>query len=236
MGAFDDIIAAFGGGTPEPAPAAPMFQQIGALPQAGPLRNRDWDETVPRMRALMDQAQRKAMGDLVAQTRITRTPVYTVPREDWKEGTSLALYYPQVKSIQTPEGNLQTLSARILPHESAHDIFQKAGLGQSSAELLKGMTPSAGVMDQLRGYPGTYKLTPETVANEGLAYSVGDWGRGPFVYHVADQIKDPALADQLKRLHRNAVLTNERIMSPMEKFGQWIQNTFELPPILPKGK
>lgn len=129
------------------------------------------------------------------------------------------------KHIEVRPGALQEDGAFIIPHESTHAIFDKAGLAPSATSLLNSSTgPGLGLRasQMISGNPDLYPPMPELpegqftdrtvvnahlqrMANEGLAYSVGTPEGTPYVEHVASRISDPALAQQLLRLHRNAL-------------------------------
>jgi hypothetical protein len=164
-----------------------------------------------------------------AQTRITRTPVYQTIGDDWPDGKA-AEYDPATKRITV----LGFSNARKdIPHESAHALFDAAGLAPASGQLTSqgpGLSLEARSLinyfpqlyKPLAGFdPAEVKRHQEMMADEGLAYSIGNAEGTPYVEYVASRIGDPAIAAQLRRLHNNALANNSTgnlLRSPMEDF------------------
>ncbi len=144
----------------------------------------------------------------IAASRITRTPIYPPEGFPWPENKA-GDYSPISNQIQIKGGYLQEVPSFVIPHESAHAIFNQAGL-EPSAPALANSGPGPQAQSLIAIAPNLYRQTPETMANEGLAYSIGTHEGTPFVEHVASRISDPALAQQLLRLHRNALATRGR--------------------------
>jgi hypothetical protein len=163
----------------------------------------------------------------IADTRISRTPIYQTTGDGWPEGKA-AEYDPATKRISVL-GLDNGRARRDIPHESAHAIFDKAGLAPASGKLVSGVPPEVNALISyfpqlyrpLSGTdPSELKRHREMIADEGLAYSVGRDEGTPYVEHVASQIKDSAIAAQLLRLHRNALANNSTgnlLRSPIDE-------------------
>lgn len=151
---------------------------------------------VSRLQGFLQQIGR---GQPVAQSRITRTPIY---QESGLPGA--AGYYPSSNTIGVKPEYMEGLNYPVVPHESSHAIFSNANLTPLAGQLV-GQVPWQ-AQAEVNSSPDLYTtLDKATMANEGLGYSIGkEWGT-PYVEHVASRIKDPAIAQQLLRLHRNAL-------------------------------
>lgn len=134
----------------------------------------------------------------VAYSRISRTPIYTGSVPTGSGGQ----YNRLTKSITLPPEALQH-APEAVQHESAHALYDQAGFGLTP----KAETLSVPSLMNILDHPELYgsKPDPRTIANEGLAYSVGtEWGE-PYVKQIASQMKDRKLAEKLLRLHQNAI-------------------------------
>lgn len=146
----------------------------------------------------------------VAQSRFTRTPIYSSTGADWPENKGGEYRDGRITvrqdELQSPE------SGQLITHESAHDIFQRAGLTPLAGQLLaRGPELPTRATSRIYSNPQLYVNPAKDdalLANEGLAYSLG-WPQGtPYVEWVASQIQDPALAQQLLRMHQNRIEAN----------------------------
>jgi hypothetical protein len=154
----------------------------------------------------------------VAQSRITKTPIYQADTNErnWGEG-QLAEYNPDTDSIAVRPSSFQGSASStdpnpMIPHESAHAIYEKSKLVPASV-LKSGMPSGSRMQSSASGSP--FSVTPfsfeeqwrqdKSRANEGLAYSIGLPEATPFIESVASQIRDPNIAQQLRRLHYNAL-------------------------------
>jgi hypothetical protein len=172
--------------------------------------------------AALQKAASLGLGVPAAMTRITRTPVFE-GGEGWP-ATKGGQYDPNTGAITVlPEG-MQPFY-RILPHESAHAIYDQAGLSQITPQLFGPTMPHLppAAVNQIQIHPELYpiigtrsssgmpsfKQDREILSNEGLAFSIGDPAGTPFVEAIANKIKDPALAAELLRLHHNALGTRK---------------------------
>lgn len=138
----------------------------------------------------------------VAYSRLTRTPIRT--SEDLPD--DLGGVYDNGEITLRPE-ELQR-SSFIIPHESAHAIYDQGRLKDMAASLAShvGEGPRNRVLgSSVYRQMGPYSGSPEQVSDEGLAFSVGDRDETPYVNYSASQLKNPKLAETLKRLHRNSI-------------------------------
>jgi hypothetical protein len=131
----------------------------------------------------------------VAYSRITHSPISV---ED----------QPGLKG--TYKGGAITISPEqwgIVPHESAHQIYDKAGLAAQAPQLAPQVSEAN--RNLIAATPvyrqGPNAGTPDQVANEGLGFSIGQPTETDYVEKVASAIKDPVLATRLRRLNSNAL-------------------------------
>lgn len=137
---------------------------------------------------------RMVKGNPNAYTRITRTPIYHEQLQDGAEGQ-----YKESRilpgHIVMPPGNMDPNTLR---HESAHAIYDKAGLEGMAGRLAGQVSPR--LREQFSNQPMYNANDPYTVSNEGLGWSVGDPRERGYVNHVASQISDPLQRQRLLRL------------------------------------
>jgi hypothetical protein len=147
-----------------------------------------------------------------AYSRITRTPLYIRPQEKLGAGVA-GRYHPPSGSMTVSRATVEPGSewANPIPHESAHVIYDRAGLGEYAGDLL-GLIPQQAV-DILRSAMEKYPSFSSQDAgvrirrfvDEGLGYSIGQpWGTA-YVNAVAARIRDPKLRARLLRLHANGL-------------------------------
>lgn len=189
--------------------------------------------------SLADVDEEDLYNKPIAQSRITRTPIYQVPGDKWDSNkggeynsttrNSLGGIW-EPANIKVRQGEMSP-GSDIIPHESTHAIYDQAGLNSVS---LGDIPPHA--MDRLLGAPNLYPMSTSRpagqpydayaervnaksranmIANEGLAYSVGTAQGDSYVRDVADQIKDPVLRQQLLRLHENALRSTSLNSTPL---------------------
>lgn len=146
------------------------------------------------------------LDDPIANARITHTPIHTAgPLYPAAAG---AQYYRLGNRIEIPPERLQENANYFIPHESSHALYSAAKL---SPEAIQGVPLPEDARWTITSNPNLYpNPSPDTMANEGLAYSIGYEDATPFIEHVASRIKDPALAQQLLRLHRTAILARSQ--------------------------
>lgn len=131
-----------------------------------------------------------------AYSRITRTPIYI---QD--PGGGLAGQYKDGAITVSPQ------HLEKIPHESAHAIFDQANLKTKVADLARAVPEGARnriLADPVYQAQPDYN-TPGELADEGLAYSIGDPDRAKYVDQAAGAIADPTLRDRLLRLNVNAI-------------------------------
>ena len=170
------------------------------------------------------------MPDLVKLAYLANLPAAASAAQDWFSGAvsrvrSLVSPQPQAYSritrtpiyIQDPGGGLAgqykdgaiTVSPQHLdkiPHESAHALFDQANLKTKAADLARAVPEGARnriLADPVYQAQPDYN-TPGELADEGLAYSIGDPDRAKYVDQAAGAIADPTLADRLRRLNWTA--------------------------------
>lgn len=139
-------------------------------------------------------------GEPNAYSRITRTPIHISPETEVK-GTS-GLYYPEFDAMAVGHDYAQPGRSTI-PHESAHSIYLKSGLQRYAPEIAQRVPQEKRALINI--HPELYDQTPDTMANEGLGYSVGDPDATEFINYTAGKIQNPQLRQMLLRLHNNRV-------------------------------
>lgn len=156
------------------------------------------------MAAIWDMAKRMFTKEQpVAYSRITRTPIYSSGVPSGAGGA----YYNKTDEMRINPQNMghpldpDSPYPNIIPHESAHSIFNKGNLSPSIGGLLPESSRSE-VYNRPNLYPHP---SDSTVANESLAYAIGNPEATEAIKSIAGQIKDPKLAAQLLRLHENKV-------------------------------
>lgn len=92
---------------------------------------------------------------------------------------------------------------KLIGHESAHRIFDLAGLRSKASELAPKVPNLQRATVALRN--DIYQPTDEVLANEGLGYSIGDPDATPYVQQAASRIGSDDLRRMLIRLHNNRV-------------------------------
>lgn len=130
-----------------------------------------------------------------AYSRITRTPIYLQ-----EPGNGLAGQYRNGAMTVSPQ------HLDVIPHESAHALFDQANLKTKAAALARAVPE--GARNRILADP-VYQAQPDyntagELADEGLAYSIGDPDRAKYVDQAAGAIADPTLADRLRRLNWTA--------------------------------
>lgn len=162
---------------------------LGGAVQAG----QDWfQNAIARVRGMMTPQPQ-------AYSRITRTPIYV-----GNPGTDMAGRYEHGAITIAPD------QWNLVPHESAHAIYDQAALRNQASQLLPYV--AEGARNRVLADPFYQRQSdygsPEELTDEGLAFSIGDRGRAGYVNHVADTITDPAIAARLRRL--NDIALNSR--------------------------
>lgn len=138
-----------------------------------------------------------------AYSRITQTPIYYNPDLPQDRGGQ---YDAGSGLIETHPESM--MSRGHISHESAHAIFDKANLYDLASKLSSDVPVSA--TGQIAFHPELYPNMNDDkmLANEGLAFSIGDPTGTAYINKVASKIQDIRLRGQLLRLHDNALQAN----------------------------
>lgn len=133
-----------------------------------------------------------------AYSRLSRTPIFKAPLPDGIEGLHRNDLFGS--RIVVPQGD--TIDDTALRHESAHAIYDKAGMSKIAPVLAPKLGRTA--KDTITSSPfyQSQGITPELLANEGLGFSVEDPTQSQYTQSVANQITDPKLALALLRLQK----------------------------------
>ncbi len=152
-----------------------------------------WDEVVKALQQMV-----RANPD--AMSRITKTPIY---KADVPFG-NLGSYQPKTMglggSITVPKGD--TMDDATIRHESAHAIWDKAGLNSQSDKLAPFVGKPVRSMIEDAPFYQQEGITPKLLASEGLGFSVEDPKHQEFTKRVAEMLKDPILRQALLRLQK----------------------------------
>lgn len=150
------------------------------------------------MASLREKLLELIKGTPTAYSRITRTPIY---QGNIAEGTVGGYNESRILPgyINLPAGEMDPSTIR---HESAHSIYDAAGLNLISKLLAARVSPS--MREQLTSNPyyANRGINDTVLSDEALGFGVETPSEKPYVDLVASQIKDPNLKQRLLRLQK----------------------------------
>lgn len=132
-----------------------------------------------------------------AYSRLSRTPIFKVNLPEGLEGVYRRDMFGS--KIMVPKGD--TIDDPTLRHESAHAIYDQAGMSKIAPVLAPKLGRTA--KDTITSSPfyQDQGIDDKLLANEGLGFSVEDPTQAGYTQHVANQM-DPKLALALMRLQK----------------------------------
>lgn len=133
-----------------------------------------------------------------AYSRITRTPIYMQPGLRANGAKAAGIYHPDYNMMEVDPEYAQPGRGTIA-HESAHAIWNNSNLKGMGGVMAPQVPPSQNSTMELY----KYAPDPETRADEGLGFSIGDPSAQGYVNSAASKITDPNLRQQLLRLNAN---------------------------------